>query len=201
MRKIGIMGGTFDPIHIGHLLLAQGAQELAGLDEIRFLPAGMPYKKADREILPAQERLHMVELALAECPGMICMDLEIRRAGYTYTYETLEELSRLYPADTFYFIMGADCLFSIEYWKRPELILKYATLIAALRDTVSEGEAQEKAKELEGRFGGRILMLKMPRLDISSTEIRNRIAEGKSIRYLVPEPVRIYIEEREFYRG
>ena len=118
MRKIGILGGTFNPIHIGHLMLSEWAMDAAGLDEIWMIPAGQPYKKAEETILPGQERLHMVELAVLGNKRISCLDLEIKRKGYTYTYETLEELkSRFYDAE-YYFILGADCLFSLEEWKR-----------------------------------------------------------------------------------
>lgn len=201
MHKIGILGGTFDPVHTGHLLLAEWALDSAGLDEVWLIPAGMPYKKAGRQILPGEERLHMAELAAQGNPYLRCMDTELVRDGYTYTYETLEQLCESYPENKFYFIMGADCLFSIENWRKPEVILQHATLIAAVRDAVPMEELQAKASALREKFGGEILLMPFLRFSVSSSEIRERVAEGKSIRYLVPDAVLAYIQEKGFYRG
>lgn len=201
MRKIGILGGTFDPVHTGHLLLAEWAMDSAGLDEVWLIPAGMPYKKAGRQILPGKERLHMARLAAQGNPCLRCMDTEIVRDGYTYTYETLEQLCESFPEDKFYFIMGADCLFSIENWRKPEAIFQHAVIMAAVRDAVLMEELQAKASMLQEKFGGEILLMPFLRFSISSSEIRERVAAGKSIRYLVPDEVLTYIQEKEFYRG
>ena len=201
MRKIGILGGTFDPVHTGHLLLAEWAMDSAELDEVWLIPAGMPYKKAGGQILPGKERLHMAELAVQGNPKLRCMDTEIVRDGYTYTYETLEQLCKCFSGDKFYFIMGADCLFSIENWRRPEAIFQHAALIAAVRNDVSIEELQAKASALQKKFGGEILLMPFLRFSVSSSEIRERVAEGKSIRYLVPDAVLTYIQEKGFYRG
>lgn len=201
MHKIGILGGTFDPVHTGHLLLAEWVLDSAGLDEVWLIPAGRPYKKAGRQILPGEERLHMAELAAQGNPRLRCMDTELVRDGYTYTYETLEQLCESYPENKFYFIMGADCLFSIENWRKPEVILQHATLIAAVRDAVPMEELQAKASALREKFGGEILLMPFLRFSVSSSEIRERVAEGKSIRYLVPDAVLAYIQEKGVYRG
>lgn len=201
MRKIGIMGGTFNPIHTGHLLLAEWAMEEAGLEEVWVIPAGITRGKAESNLLDGRERLHMAELAVQDNQRMCCMDVEIRREGYTYTYETLEELQSLYPEAKFYFIAGADCLLSIEKWKCPEEIFRRCTLIAAVRDGTPEEAMEEKRAELLERYGGEIILLPFVRMSVSSSEIRRRRAEGKSIRYMVPESVRNYIEEKGFYRG
>ena len=201
MCKIGIMGGTFNPIHIGHLLLAECAMEEAGLEEVWLIPAGYPYQKSKDNILPGSERLYMAELAIRGNSKMRCLDLEINRKGFTYTYETLEELKYLYPNCEFYFIMGADCLNSLGSWKKPDIILQNSTVIAAVRDDVSMNEMEEKKNELVGLFGGEIILVPFIRMSISSSEIRKRIAENKSIRYLVPDDVKDYIEKKGFYRG
>ncbi len=200
MRRIGIMGGTFDPIHMGHLLLAEWAKSEAGLNEVWLIPTGISYRKAEREVAPAGDRLCMTELAVKENGHFKCLDLEITRGGYTYSYVTLEELARAYPEDGFYFILGADCLFTMETWKCPERILGCCKLIAAVRDEASMEEMAEKKAELEQRFGGEILLLPFVRMSISSTEIRERIKQGKSVRYMVPDSVLAYIEERGLYR-
>ena len=201
MRKIGIMGGTFNPIHIGHLLLAEWAMTEAGLDEVWIIPAGFPYQKSKDNILPGTERLHMAELAILGNRRMRCLDLELRREGYTYTYETMEELKGFYPDYEFFFIMGADCLFSLEDWKEPEKILENSTLIVAVRNDTSMEKMEEKRNELIQKYGGEIILLPFIRTAISSSEIRKRVSEGKSIRYMVPDSVKDYIEEKGFYRG
>ena len=201
MCRIGIMGGTFNPIHIGHLLLAEWAVENADLDEVWIIPAGVPYQKSGDNILPGAERLHMVQLAIEGNPKMQSLDLEIKREGYTYTYETLEELKALHPDNQYFFIMGADCLFSLESWKEPEKIFRNSTLIAALRNDMSMEKMIEKKRELIRRFGGDIILFPFIRMSISSSEIRKRVSEGKSIRYMVPDSVKNYIDEKGFYRG
>lgn len=201
MREIGIMGGTFNPIHIGHLMLAEWAMDAAELDEIWIIPAGITRGKAEQDILPGKERLHMAQLAVRGNERMRCLDVEVRRQGYTYTYETLEELKAGFPDVKFYFISGADCLFSMENWKCPEKIFQNCTLIAAVRNDVSMEAAEEKRKELLQRFGGEIILLPFVRMSVSSSEIRQRVAEGKSIRYMVPDSVKKYIDEKGFYRG
>lgn len=200
MRKIGIMGGTFDPIHTGHLLLAEWAWSTAGLAEVWFMPTGQSYMKAEQKVLQASDRLHMAQLAVSDNPHLKCSDLEIRRQGYTYSYETMEQLHSLYPEDHFYFIEGADCLFTMENWKCPERLFASCTILAAVRGDVNLEMLENKRMELLGRFGGDILLLPFLQLSISSSEIRARVGEGKSIRYMVPDKVLAYIEEKGFYR-
>lgn len=199
-RRIGIMGGTFNPVHMGHLLLAEWVRGEAGLDEIWLIPNGVSYMKEAQEVAPAEDRLRMTELAIKRNRYFKCLDLEVKRSGYTYSYETLEELTRAYPGDTFYFILGADCLFTLETWKCPERIFQCCKLIAAVRDDASPEAMEEKKKELEQRFGGEILLLPFVRMSLSSTEIRERIRQGKSVRYMVPDSVLTYIEGKRLYK-
>jgi len=201
MKRIGIMGGTFNPIHMGHLLLAEWAKNEVDLDEIWLIPNRISYKKAEQEIAPAFDRLRMTELAIKGNNHFKCLDLEIKRGGYSYSYETLEELTQAYPENEFYFILGADCLLALETWKYPQRILGCCKLIAAVRDTASMEEMAEKKNELEQRFGGEILLLPFPRVSLSSTGIRERIRQGKSVRYMVSDSVLAYIEEKGLYRG
>ena len=200
MRKIGILGGSFTPIHYGHLLLAEWAREDLGLDEVFFIPAGDPYFKKGGEMLCGEERLHMTQLALEDRQGFQCLDLEVKRSGPTYTYETLIELQNQYPDAQFFFLCGADCLFTIETWKCPELIFANCTLVAMVRDNASSPEMEAKKQALEAAFQANILLLPFLRYAISSTKIRERVRMRQSIRYLVPEAVRNYILEKEFYR-
>jgi len=199
MKKIGIMGGTFNPIHNGHLLLAQWALEAEQLDEIWFMPTGISYSKEYFNVLPGEERLRMVELAIEDNSYFSVSDLELRRDGYTYTYETLEALKSYHPDDDFYFIMGADCLYTFENWKKPEYILQNCTLLAAVRGDVVWEDLELKKNDLVERLGGKIKLFPFINYEISSTEIRNRIKTNKEIRYLVPEAVREYITQKGFY--
>ena len=200
MKKIGIMGGTFDPIHTGHLLLAEWAWSAAKLDEVWFVPTGQSYMKEEKGVLPGEERLHMVQLAVEENEHLKYSDLEVRRSGNTYSYETMELLNHLYPEDSFYFIEGADCLFTMENWKCPERLFASCTILAAVRGDVSLEQLEVKRQELIGRYKGNILLLPFLQLSISSSEIRNRVREGQSIRYMVPDDVAAYIKEKGFYR-
>lgn len=200
MKKIGIMGGTFNPIHIGHLVLAETAMEETGLDEIWVIPTGCSYMKKDLDdILPGEERLAMAALATEENDKIKCLDIEIRRNGYTYSYETLEQLRRDYPEYRFYFIFGADCLFTIEKWRYPERIFENCTVIAAVRNGTSLAEMERKSNELKQKYHADIRLLPFPNLEISSTMIRERLYQGKSVRYMIPEKVMAYIRKKHFY--
>ena len=199
MSKIGVMGGTFDPIHIGHLMLAEWAADAAGLEQVWFIPTGHSYMKAERNIQPGNERLHMVKLAVEGNDRLKCLDLEIERGGYTYSYETIEELHELYPQHQFYFIEGADCLFTMENWKCPERLLAGCTILAAVRGDVSSERLEEKRTELLARFGGEIFLIPFLQMSISSTEIRRRLSCGESVRYMVPDKVLQYIQQKGLY--
>ncbi|MGN0401088.1 MAG: nicotinate-nucleotide adenylyltransferase [Acetatifactor sp.] len=201
MLKVGILGGTFNPIHTGHLLLAEWAMDTLGLDEVWLLPSGVSYMKNGEDVLPSEERLHMTELAVSGNKRFRCLNTEAHRPGNSYTFETLEELKGANPGTEFFFITGSDCLFGIEAWREPERIFAACTLVVADRGFVTEEEMKQKQEELKKRFGARIILIKLPRIDISSTMVRRRVAEGKSIRYLVPECVLKYIDEKGFYRG
>lgn len=199
MKKIGIMGGTFNPIHIGHLTLAERAMDALCLDEIWLIPTGCSYMKQNTNILPGEERLVMAQLATEDNPRIKCLDIEVKRAGYTYSYETLEQLNELYSDCEFFFIFGADCLFAIENWKYPERIFNHCTVVAAVRNGASLTGMQEKISELETRFRGKIILLPFLNLEISSTELRERIRMGKSVKYLIPDNVIEYISNQGFY--
>lgn len=199
-KKIGVMGGTFNPVHTGHLLLAQWAMEEAGLDGVIFMPTGCSYMKKSAEVLPGAERLAMTRLAIADRDCFLCSDLEVKRAGSTYTCETLEELQALYPQAQLYFIVGADCLFTIGNWYHPERIFRRCILLAASRNGMSMDGLEEKRQELEAAYQAKILLMAFPDIEISSTDIRERCRQGLSIRYLVPDSVREYIDRHQYYR-
>lgn len=202
MSRIGIMGGTFNPIHIGHLMLAEQALESAHLDQIWMIPTGCSYLKTKEGItvLPGTERYDMVQRAIADNDRFRCLDIEIKRPGNSYSYETMEQLHREYPEHLFYFICGADCLFTMEQWKCADRLFAACTVLAAVRGDADIADMQEKIDALEKKFGAQIRLLPFRRIEISSSEIRERRRKGLSVRYLVPDAVRVYMEEKGLYQ-
>lgn len=200
MRKIGIMGGTFNPIHNGHLKLAGEAYGQIPLDEVLFMPSGRPYMKPEREVESAQVRAEMTKLAIRDIPYFTFSALEIGQQGNTYTYQTIERLREADPAAAYYFIVGADTLFQMPKWVFPERIFAGCTVAAAVRDDKTVDDIQAQAALLRKRYGADIILLQTSRMDISSSDIRRKAAAGESIAADVPKQVRLYIEERGLYR-
>lgn len=198
-KKIGIMGGTFNPIHNGHLLLAEAAREFLDLDKVIFMPSGNSYMKNASTILEGKVRAYMVELAIAENPYFSLSMMELERQGPTYTCDTLAELKSQYPENEFYFIAGADTLFTIESWKEPEFVLKNCVMAVAVRGTGDENQLIEKSENLILKYQADIRMLPARHVDISSSDIRQKRKEGHSIRYMVPENVFVYIEQNNLF--
>ena len=198
--KVGIMGGTFNPVHNGHLLLAEQAREYCNLDEILFMPSGNSYMKEQGEIPDGDTRISMTALAIEDNPHFALSTIEVERKGPTYTCETLAELKKLHPETEYYFIVGADNLFSIETWWKPEEILAGCTLIVAARGDKEESAIFNKAAELKEKYKARILLLPERRFDVSSTEIREKIKRGESVRYLLPDKVIAYIKKNRLYK-
>lgn len=200
MKKVGIMGGTFNPIHIAHLVLAEQAYEQFGLDEIVFMPSKRPAYKDLSEVIDEEYRQRMIELAIADNPHFTIDTMEFYREGNTYTADTLEELTKKNPEVEYYFILGADSLFQLEKWYRPEVILSLSTILAANRDDKDDDLVKSKIEELINTFHAKIHLLKIPKIDISSKMIRECIQEGKSIRYYVPNGVSDYIQQQTLYK-
>ena len=199
--RIGIMGGTFDPIHMGHLILAECAYEQYHLDGILFLPSGNPPHKRERiDGASDEERLAMVSLAISGNPHFILENDEMEHEGYSYTYATLERLKSRHSDTDYYFIIGADSLQSFDTWRRPDIICKYCSLLAAVRDESPMEDLRRQAEKLSDQFGAKIFFLDTPNIDISSTDLRGRCRLNLSLRYYVPEPVRKYIEEKGIYK-
>lgn len=200
MKKIGIMGGTFDPIHNGHLLIAENAREQLSLDEVRFIPTGRSPHKQGKQITAGAHRLRMVELAIADNPAFITDDRELRSPKLSYSCITLQELREQAPEDELYFIMGGDSLRDFKTWYHPGQICSCATLVAAIRDDCDREHLDVYAKELEKLFSADIRLIQTPNLSVSSSELRRHAAAGGTIRYQVPEAVRSYIETHHLYQ-
>ncbi len=199
MANIGIMGGTFDPIHIGHLRIAEDAREQFGLSQVFFMPCGNPYMKNDHAISAIRHRMEMTRLAIASHPQFFLSEEEASREGRTYTYETLERLQAAHPNTTYYFILGADSLFSMENWRYPERIFASCIIVAAARNGTDLARIEQKKEYLQLKYHADIRILESCRLDISSSQIRTLCAQGQSIRYYVPEEVERYIKEQGLY--
>lgn len=200
-RKIGIMGGTFDPIHIGHLVLGEVAYEQFGLDKVRFMPAGNPPHKRNRDGRASDaQRVAMVRDAIAGNDRFELSMAEMNVDGLSYTYLTLERFLEQNPDEDLYFIIGADSLFDFEKWKNPDIICKLCKLIVATRNQTSDAALDCQIAYLEQKYGGTFLKLNTTDLDISSKMLRNWVKDGKSIRYYVPESVRNYIQENNMYK-
>lgn len=197
--KIGIMGGTFNPIHNAHLMMAQAAYEQYKLDEIWFMPSAKPPHKNQDEIAEKEHRKRMVQFAIDKIPHFKISNIEYKRAGKTYTYDTLVELKKEREDAHFYFIMGGDSLAQFEQWYHPEKIVKLCTILAASRDEISYEQTKEYCKQLSERLDGDFRPLKIPAMSISSHEIRKRIKKGKSIIGYCPEPVVRYIQMHRLY--
>ena len=201
MRRIGILGGTFDPVHNGHLLLGEQAYREYGLDEIWFMPSKNPPHKSSRDIVSEELRSDMIRLAIQGAPQYIFSDFELRHEGTTYTAETLKRLQREYPADRFYFLMGGDSFFQLETWYHPEQIMKLTTILAFSRNGETDRQMQARADELAHRYEADIRLLSMEEMPVSSSLIRDRVQNGQPVGALVPPAVEEYIRTNHLYKG
>lgn len=200
-RKIGIMGGTFDPIHIGHLILGEKAYQQFGLEKIMFMPSGNPPHKQHREGRATDEqRVEMVRRAIEDNPHFALSLEEMNADGYSYTYRTLERLKGQNPGVEYYFIIGADSLFDFDGWKEPGRICQVAKLLVAGRNHVEKPRLISQMKYLGEKYNGEFFLLDIPNLDISSKMLRKWISESESILYYVPDSVYTYIKEQKIYK-
>lgn len=203
--QIGIMGGTFDPIHNGHIHIALAAYEEYALDKVWFMPAGDPYFKQGQGVSSPGVRLEMTQLAVDNYPDKFeCSDIEINAEGHTYSAETFVKLHELYPEDDFYFIIGFDSLRSLSSWYHPEILFEQTIILCALRDSSTMDEARQIADKLKADFRENavdIRFIHTPLIDISSTMIRERSAAGEDISQLVPENVALYIDIHKMYKN
>lgn len=200
-KKIGIMGGTFDPIHIGHLILGEKAYQQFGLEKILFMPSGNPPHKQHREGRATDDqRVEMVRRAIEGNLHFALSLEEMNADGYSYTYRTLERLKCQNPGVEYYFIIGADSLFDFDGWKEPGRICQAAKLLVAGRNHVEKPRLISQMKYLGEKYNGEFFLLDIPNLDISSKMLRKWIAESESILYYVPDSVYTYIKEQKIYK-
>lgn len=189
--RLGLFGGRFDPPHLGHLLAAQGALEALNLDELWFVPAKTPPHKP--AVASAASRLEMVQLAIASNPAFRASELELSRAGPSYTFDTVSEVGLQRPDDTLFFITGQDAYAEIATWHRAAELVRQVHMVAVARPGYT-------LDELEPAFRQRVQILPTRLCHVSSTEIRHRLKRSLSVRYLVPEPVEIYLDRSDLYR-
>ena len=198
--KTGIYGGTFNPIHKGHLHIVEAFRKGLGLDRVLLIPTRVPPHKAAPDLASPQDRFAMCQLAIQGQPWLELSDMEMRREGKSYTAETLEELSALYPQDQFYLLMGEDMFLTLGRWYRPETIFSLASVCTAPRSVHGMDALREKALEYTGTFHAQCFLDHIPYLPISSTQVRQAVARGEDVASLVPEAVARYIRERGLYQ-
>ncbi len=226
--KIGILGGTFDPIHFGHLLLAETAYDRLGLDKVLIMPAPDPYHRTDKDVSDSGHRAAMVQLAVSDNPHLEYSDFEMNLSGPTYTVDTLAAYKQAHPDHELYLIVGGDSLFSMENWKDPVRLFKLAVIVSSKRQNESEGasgsckptqmidlddngtddrleaaslhdEFLAQVEYLRTVYGADIIDIDIPNIDISSSDIISRIRDGRSVKYLLPDSVIEYINRNGLY--
>lgn len=200
MPYVGILGGTFDPIHMGHLAAAEGALHLAGLDQVIFMPNRQPPHKPQQPLSSAEDRAAMVRLAIATNPRFAYSDMELYREGPSYTIDTIRAYQAAHPDARTAFLVGMDSLVEIQTWRQYESLLTLTDLLVVDRPGTSRDRAQQVLLDLGPALSQRIRILEIPGLAISSTELRRLAAGGYPLRYLVPEPVKAYLEQHRLYR-
>lgn len=197
--RLGLLGGTFDPVHFGHLLLAEQCREQCDLDEVWFVPAGVPPHKQSTPISPGMARAEMLEFATAGHPQFVVSRLELSRNGPTFTVDTLEELTRNETGRELFFLIGSDSLLELGTWRKPARIAELATIVAVNRGDRPLPDLEPLKRQFGEPIVSNIKPVTMPGIDLSSTEIRSRVRQGRSIRYMTPRAVELYIAEHNLY--
>ncbi len=199
-KKIGIMGGTFDPPHTGHLAMAECVKSVMALDEIWFIPTGkITYK--NRDGLPSpKDRLAMVSLAVEGIPDFSVNPIEVESSEPRYSYQTMEKLTKEYPLVEFFFIVGADSLDYMDSWREPERLLRCCVVVAVNRTGIAHEQMIDKKKILEDKFGARIVLVTMPPVDVSSTMLREGLKRGEDVTEFLAESVWDYISKKGLYQ-
>ena len=199
-KRIGVLGGSFDPLHYGHLILAEQIRQEADLDQVILVPAYVnPFKE---EVPPAEgkHRMAMLKLAVSDHKFFEISDIELQREGPSYTYDTLAELKETqFPDDELYFIMGTDSFYAVEHWHKAEELIRGFGFLIGMRTGYDEEELKAPLARLQTTYPLRADYFRIPELEISSTEIKQRIRDGKSVRFMLPDKVIEYIQENELY--
>jgi len=195
--RLGVLGGTFDPPHTGHLVLAEQAREQLTLDRVLWVPAGDPWRKSSVEVSAAEHRCAMVRLAIQDNPAFELCTLEVDRSGPSYSVDTFSTLAETHRGSELFFILGLDSLRDLPAWREPQRLLGLTRLAVAPR--AGERLTEAELEELLPGLAERVAWVEMPRIDISATELRWRAAEGRSLRYQVPAAVEAYIREHRLY--
>lgn len=200
--RIGIFGGTFDPVHLGHLIMAEQCREQGQLDQVWFVPSARPPHKQDFPITPLRQRIDMLQLALAGQPAFRIEDIEDERPGPSYTVDTLDELQRRHPGHTWYLLLGADSLVDLPQWYDPVGIIQRAGLLVIARSgtPVLTGEHLRARLGLAASAPLHLQLVEAPLIDIASRDLRRRGAQGRSLRYLVPRAVECYIHDKHLFQ-
>mgnify|MGYP004448688125 FL=1 len=198
-KRLGILGGTFDPIHIGHLEIAKSIYEQLHLEKIIFIPAYIAPHKVGQDFAPAMDRYIMTKLAIEPYPYFTVSDMELKRSGVSYTYDTLVELHKIYPEHEFFFIIGADSVTGLHTWHRYQEMFELTTFVGAERPGYDNSAIVQAVKNLGKRAEEKIMLLDTPENSISSTSIREKIRKGESLNGLVPRAVEAYILEHKLY--
>jgi nicotinate-nucleotide adenylyltransferase len=200
--RYAIMGGTFDPIHFGHLAAAEEVRQSLGCDKVIFIPSGNPPHKKERELTSSEHRYAMTRLAVESNPFFEVSDIEINRNGFSYTLDTIKELYEIYGNEIeLLFITGADALLEIETWYKVEELLKLCGFAAVTRPGYNKSKLEQKLHQLKSKYNSELHIVDVPGLNISSTDIRSRLQQDLSIRYLVPDQVVDYIYNHGLYRS
>ena len=198
--RIGILGGTFNPIHNGHLLMAEYVREAMELEQVWIMPSGRPPHKHHPVLVTDEARCEMIKLAIQGNEAFVFSDMEMTRQGTTYTADTLEQLKKTYPEHEFYFIMGADSFVELSTWYQPEKIFSLAEIVVVNRQGTTRHQFKEYRDLYERKYGKEVSLVEMPFIGISSTNIRLRAATGLSVRYQVPDAVAEYMEKKGMYQ-
>jgi nicotinate-nucleotide adenylyltransferase len=199
--RIGVLGGTFDPVHLGHIKMAEEARDALGLAEVIIVPAGQPMSKSTHRVTPAEQRIEMLRLAIAGKPRMKVSYMEIERPGSSYTVDTVEALKKRYGGKAeIYFILGWDSLEQLAEWREPGRIIEMCFLVAVPRPGFTRPNLAALEKDIPG-ISKKVIFMEKPRLDISATVIREKVARHEAIDHLVPGLVAEYIKKHKLYTG
>lgn len=195
------MGGSFHPIHMGHLMMSEYIRSTLGIKKVIFIPTGIPPHKEDFSV-SGDHRMAMVELATLHNPHFFVSDIEIKRKGTSYSVDTVRELMKIYPEDEFYFFLGSDIILDLKDWKKFDKLAQYTKFVVAIRpgfEKITLETIKEEVEFLSETYGAQFQIIETPRYEISSTDLRNRIRNQRSVNYLIPGSVIHYINKHQLY--